>query len=119
MFSILACGSTFAGILQPFSKKFYWRNVELYTGAGMLVFSIVCFIVLREDNVSPKQTEDDEEPNPEKKKKGGLRTIVGSIVIWHISFVYLFTMEVSVKKIFHWVELAYLWTILFCNIVIF
>ncbi|CAB01198.1 Major facilitator superfamily (MFS) profile domain-containing protein [Caenorhabditis elegans] len=93
MFSILACGSTFAGILQPFSKKFYWRNVELYTGAGMLVFSIVCFIVLREDNVSPKQTEDDEEPNPEKKKKGGLRTIVGSIVIWHISFVYLFTME--------------------------
>lgn len=94
MFSILACGSTFAGILQPFSKKFYWRHVELYTGAGMLLFAIVCYFGLREDNVSPKHEEDDEEPNPEKpKKKGGLRTIVGSIVIWHISFVYLFTME--------------------------
>ena len=63
----------------------------------MLVFSIVCYIALREDNVSPKHEEDDEEPNPEKakQKKSGLRTIVGSIVIWHISFVYLFTMEVS------------------------
>ncbi|ULT91352.1 hypothetical protein L3Y34_009146 [Caenorhabditis briggsae] len=97
MFSILACGSTFAGILQPFSKKFYWRQVELYTGAGMLLFSVVCYFALREDNVSPKREEEEEEeedPNPEKpKKKGGLRTIVGSLVIWHISFVYLFTME--------------------------
>ncbi|UMM37103.1 hypothetical protein L5515_008977 [Caenorhabditis briggsae] len=97
MFSILACGSTFAGILQPFSKKFYWRHVELYTGAGMLLFSVVCYFALREDNVSPKREEEEEEeedPNPEKpKKKGGLRTIVGSLVIWHISFVYLFTME--------------------------
>lgn len=94
MFSILACGSTFAGILQPFSKKFYWRHVELYTGAGMLLFSVLCYFALREDNVSPKREEEEEEPNPEKpKKKGGLRTIVGSLVIWHISFVYLFTME--------------------------
>ncbi|CAI2353377.1 unnamed protein product [Caenorhabditis sp. 36 PRJEB53466] len=96
MFSILACGSTFAGILQPFSKKFYWRHVELYTGAGMLLFAVVCYFVLQEDNVSPKHVdeEDEQEPNPDKpKKKGGLRMIVGSIVIWHISFVYLFTME--------------------------
>ncbi|CAP25302.2 Protein CBG04634 [Caenorhabditis briggsae] len=103
MFSILACGSTFAGILQPFSKKFYWRQVELYTGAGMLLFSVVCYFALREDNVSPKREEEEEEeedPNPEKpKKKGGLRTIVGSLVIWHISFVYLFTMEVNAFQI--------------------
>uniref|UniRef100_A0A8R1HIV5 MFS domain-containing protein n=1 Tax=Caenorhabditis japonica TaxID=281687 RepID=A0A8R1HIV5_CAEJA len=96
MFSILACGSTFAGILQPFSKKFYWRHVELYTGAGMLLFAVVCYLGLREDNVSPEHIKDEEEQdaNPEKpKKKSGFRSIIGSIVIWHISFVYLFTME--------------------------
>lgn len=94
MFSILACGSTFAGILQPLSKKFYWRHVELYTGAGMLVFAVFCYFALAEDNKNPKHDDEEEDPNPEKpKKKGGLRLILGSIVIWHISFVYLFTME--------------------------
>ncbi|CAI5452012.1 unnamed protein product [Caenorhabditis angaria] len=97
MFSILACGSTFAGILQPFSKKFYWRNIELWSGIGMLLFSIICYIVLREDNVRPKHLNDIEEEvedgEKKKKKQSGLTLIVGSIVIWHISFVYLFTME--------------------------
>ncbi|CAB3397286.1 unnamed protein product [Caenorhabditis bovis] len=94
MFSILACGSTFAGILQPVSKRFNWRQVEIYTGAGMLLFSVVCYFALREDNKSPKTLEN--EPDTAKanaKSQSGLRLIVGSIVIWHIAFVYLFTME--------------------------
>uniref|UniRef100_A0A1I7UVZ9 MFS domain-containing protein n=1 Tax=Caenorhabditis tropicalis TaxID=1561998 RepID=A0A1I7UVZ9_9PELO len=89
MFSILACGSTFAGILQPFSKKFYWRHVELYTGVGMLLFSIVCYFGLREDNVSPKHDDDDdEEPNPEKpKRKGDLELLLDQLLfgIFHSS----------------------------------
>ncbi|CAM36359.1 MFS domain-containing protein [Caenorhabditis elegans] len=93
MFSVLGCGSTFAGMIVPLFKTSYWRTIEFNSGIVMLLFAIICKKwIITEDairkEVKPLKKEDMEEENTI-----GVKKIMKSSVMWHIALVYFFSME--------------------------
>ncbi|EGT40090.1 hypothetical protein CAEBREN_00879 [Caenorhabditis brenneri] len=92
MFSILGCGTTFAGLILPLLKTSYWRTIEFNSGFFVLFFALICkkWIItedaIRKDVKPMKKTELEAE-------KVTIKTIAKSSVIWHIAFIYFFSME--------------------------
>uniref|UniRef100_A0A1I7TXB4 MFS domain-containing protein n=1 Tax=Caenorhabditis tropicalis TaxID=1561998 RepID=A0A1I7TXB4_9PELO len=93
MFSILGCGSTFAGLILPLFKSFYWRTVELNSGLIVLLFALVCKKWIITEDAIRKEVKPVKKVDLEAEKANGIKKIVTNSVIWHIALIYFFSME--------------------------
>lgn len=93
MFSLLGCGSTFAGMILPLFKSSYWRTIELNTAILVLLFSLICKKWIITDDAIRKEVQPIKKSDIEEGDATGIKSIVKSRVIWHIAVVYFFSME--------------------------
>ncbi|CAP26135.1 Protein CBR-HPO-12 [Caenorhabditis briggsae] len=93
MFSLLGCGSTFAGMILPLSKSFYWRTLEFNTGFLVLVSALTCKKWIITEDAIRKEVKPIKKSELEEGDATKLTSIVKSPVIWHIAIVYFFSME--------------------------
>lgn len=93
MFSILGCGTTFAGLILPLLKTSYWRTIQFNCGLLVLVFALICKRWIITEDAIRKDVKPTKKSDLEAEQATRIKTIVKSSVIWHIALIYFFSME--------------------------